>query len=462
MQRKAVALVEDMTAENGLTMKLLLISPPFGEKGQKSRGLPMAPPVLEYLAGLTFKVRPGTEVKLVDANKEDLDLENLDADLIGFTVLTPQAPWVYRMADHLRAQGKLVLLGGIHVSALPDEALQHADAIVTGEAEEIWGDVLDDACKGRLQKVYRGGFPDLTGLPRPVTNLWNTRYVYGYFQSFRGCPNRCTFCSVHEFFGGTVRTRPIDEVVREICESDRRLFMGIDDNIWGAHVPRTIELYREMGRTVRGKWWFGQGDLATMDHPQSAELLKSARDAGLTGVLVGWESNNIDSLQEYLATTKQGRSRRDAVRKIRDAGIEVMLFIMVGGRQDRPEDYDDVLKLCDDLKVSAHPVMTTPFPGTRLYQQYLPYLNYGLDWDLYDGNHAVFSHDDPRMSVNFREEAIIRLRADLFTLPRIFSRITQISWRGFPMSHITSWMVQYPQGRAFRQYARERFPASSP
>jgi radical SAM superfamily enzyme YgiQ (UPF0313 family) len=209
-----------------------------------------------------------------------------------------------------------------------------------------------------------------------------------------------------------------------------------------------------MGKNISGKWWFGSGDLTSVQHPRSAELLKNARKAGLTAVLVGWESNNIESLKEYKAVNKQGRERRDAIKKIRDFGIEVMLFIMVGGRQDIKEDFDGILKLCDELKVSAHPVMTTPFPGTELYEMYKPYLIQGLDWDSFDGNHATFEH--PTMTPFEREDAIVKLRADLFTVPKILQRMSQISWRGFPMSHITSWMVQFPQGRAFKEFARER------
>ncbi|MBI5640801.1 MAG: B12-binding domain-containing radical SAM protein, partial [Nitrospirae bacterium] len=387
-------------------MKLLLVSPPFGEKGQKSKGLPIAPPVLEYLAGLTYQVKPGTVVQLVDANKETFSPETAEADLIGFTVLTPQAPWVYRTADRLRALGKRVILGGIHVTALPDEAKAHADAVVLGEAEKIWKGLLEDAENSRLKPVYNGEFPDLAGLARPVSNLWNTKYVYGYFQTSRGCPYSCAFCSVHKFFGGKVRMRPIPEVIDEIAASSWRLYWGIDDNIWGVNIKRSIELYREMSKNISGKWWFGSGDLNTVQHPDSHDLLRYARKAGLTAVLVGWESNNMSSLQEYKAVTKQGRTRRDAIKRIRDYGIEVMLFIMVGGRQDMREDFDGILRLCDELKVSAHPVMTTPFPGTELYETYSPYLIPGLDWDSYDGNHAVFEH--PSMSVENREDAIVK------------------------------------------------------
>lgn len=435
-------------------MKLLLISPPFGEKGQKSKGLPIAPPVLEYLAGLTYQIRDDIEVSLIDANKEEFNPEAVDADLIGFTVLTPQSPWVYKMSDKLRAIGKKVVLGGIHVTALPDEAKKHADSIILGEAESVWKEVLKDAEKNQLKPFYRGDFSDLINLPKPVSNLWKTKYVYGYFQTSRGCPFSCTFCSVHKFYGGKVRMRPIKDVVEEVASSKWRLFWGIDDNIWGVDIKRSIELYREMGENIRGKWWFGSGDLNSVQHPRSDELLKHARKAGLTAVLVGWESNNIGSLEEYKAVTKQGRQRRDAIKKIRDNGIDVMLFIMVGGRKDTKEDFDGILKLCDELKVAAHPVMTTPFPGTELYEMYKPYLIKGLDWDVFDGNHAVFEH--PTMSEKEREDAIIKLRADLFPISKIIHRMLQISWRGFPMSHITSWMIQYPQGRAFKEFARER------
>jgi len=239
-----------------------------------------------------------------------------------------------------------------------------------------------------------------------------------------------------------------------VASSKYRLFWGIDDNIWGVNINHTIELYREMSKSIKGKWWFGSGDLVSVEHPRADELLKYARSAGLTAVLVGWESNNLRSLEEYKATSKQAKKRRDAIKKIRDHGIEVMLFIMVGGRQDVREDFEGILKLCDELKVSAHPVMTTPFPGTELYEQYRDYMIPGLEWDFFDGNHAVFEH--PTMSPQEREELLIDLRARLFTLPRIISRIFQISWKGFPMSHITSWMIQYPQGRAFRQYAKSR------
>lgn len=436
-------------------MRITLISPPFGEGGQKSKGLPIAPPVLEYLAALTDSVRPGCEITLVDANKRDFDVQHCEADLVGITVLTPQAPWAYRAADGLRARGVPVLLGGIHVHALPDEAAAHADAVLVGEAETIWSRILEDAARGELQPRYHGPFAPLEDLPHPRTDLLPDSYAFGSFFTSRGCPHSCSFCSVHENFGHVVRMRPIDEVVAEVASSKKRMFWNIDDNVWGVNVNRSIELYREMARQVRGKWWFGSGDLVTLQHSRADELLDSAREAGMTAAMVGFESASDAVLEELRAVRKQGSARVDAIRRIRAAGIEVMLFVMVGSRADSYDDFRRIVELCDELKVSAHPVMTTPFPGTQLYEDYREFLIPGMDWDLYDGNHATFEHPDPAMSPATREEAILRLRADLFTLPRILGRIPGIGMKGFPMSHITSWMVQYPQGRAFREFARE-------
>lgn len=311
-------------------MKITLISPPFGERGQMSKGLPIAPPVLEYLAGLTDMVRPGHEITLVDANKRVFDPETCDADLVGMTVLTPQAPWAYRTADRLRQRGIQVIFGGIHVHALPDEAAMHADAVLVGEAETVWGSVLDDAKAHRLARRYDGPFAPLENLPLPQTDLLPDFYPFGSFFTSRGCPHSCSFCSVHENFGRVVRMRQIDEVVAELAASRRRMFWNIDDNVWGVNVKRSIDLYQEMGKQVRGKWWFGSGDLVTLQHPRASELLDAARSAGMTSAMVGFESTSEAVLDELRATKKTrqrpdrcdqadtcGRHRCDAVRDAR-------------------------------------------------------------------------------------------------------------------------------------------------
>lgn len=451
-------------------MKFTLISPPFGEnikstggfaaltgldEVQKSEGLPIAPPVLEYLAGLIEKVAPDVEVALIDANREDVDFKSIESDLVGFTVLTPQAHWCYASADTLRRRGIKVVLGGMHVTVLPEEAKAHADSVVIGEAEGVIKELVNDAKNGTLKPFYKGEQLPLIDLPRPKRGLLKTKYPMGSFFTARGCPFRCKFCSVYKFFGNNIRHRPIPEVVAQINESPYRMFWNVDDNIWGAGIDRSIqlyiELYKELSSQAKKKYWIGSGDLVSVQHRRADELLKSAKDSGCTLVMVGWESENVESLKEYNALLKQGKARRDAIKRIRDHGIDIMMFLMLGGRKDTPDDYKRALDLCDELNVMAHPMQVTPFPETDLYQEYKPYLIPDRGWEYYSGNRAVFYHDDPRMTVEFREGALVKLRADMFTLPRIAKRLWSLRFKGFPMTHFTSFIVQYPMGRAFRE-----------
>lgn len=449
-------------------MKLTLISPPFGEniieslsvtdEVLMSQGLPIAPPVLEYLAGLTNKYHPDIEIELIDANRERFDADSIETDLIGFTVLTPQSTWVYRVCDRLRKRGIRIVLGGMHVTVLPEEAKEHADAVVIGEAEGVWSELLNDAKTGSLKSFYKGEQLPLVGLPMPLKGLLKSKYHMGSFFTTRGCPFRCTFCSAHKFFGRSIRHRPINEVVEEIALSPQNMFWNVDDNIWGAGIDRSIklyiELYREMAESTKGKGWFGSGDLVTVQHKRGEELLKWARRSGIVNVMVGWESENWDELDYFKAKSKQGKNRIDAIKKIQDHGIDIMMFMMFGGRHQKPDDYKRALELCDKLNVYAHPTMLTPFPGTDLYEQYKPYLIPGRGWEYYNGNRAVFRHDDPVMTPEYRENALIWLRAEMFTKTRIAKRLWHLKGSGFPKVHFSSFMIQYPMGRAFREIER--------
>ncbi|MBI4823045.1 MAG: B12-binding domain-containing radical SAM protein [Nitrospirae bacterium] len=425
-------------------MKVCLISPPFPFSGR----VPMAPPILEYLGALTLRAMPDAKLTLIDANVREPMPEDIDADLVGITSMTATVTWAYRFGDDLRRFGKKVVLGGIHPSALPDEAKGHADSIVVGEAESVWADVLNDALKGRLKPFYRGERLPLDDIPFPLAGVLKGNYKFRAVFTARGCPYRCTFCSVRKFFGDTIRYRPIDKVVEEIERCTGKVYFNGDDNIWGGDIRRSIELFTEISKGTR-KWWYGFGDLRATQEPNGDRLLKAARDSGLFSVWVGWETLSQRMLNMYRASAKQGKNREDAVKKIKGYGIDVTLFVVIGGREDTTADFDRIIELAERLGVGIHPVLLTPLPGTELYEEYKPYLFKGKGWEYYAGVHAVFEH--PTMTPKERESMFYKASLRLLSKTRIMKHLFDIRLKGFPMTHLLSLMKQIPMKRAMEK-----------
>lgn len=432
-------------------MKIVYIFPPLGHGGQKVRSFPLAPPVLEYLAGLTFKTRPDWEVRLINANVEDFQGEDLEVDLVGITILTHQSSWAYRTADVLRKRGIKVILGGPHPSVMPDEAGEHADSVISGEAEGVIEEVFKDFENKALKPRYSCGFLPMEGLPFPRRELLKN-YIFHSFFTSRGCPYNCKFCTTPRLHGKTMRYRPIDEVIKDISSFRHKMWFSTDADVWGPDVPRYIELFKRMSYELPSIHWAGEGSIASVQNKRGEEMLCHARKSGLMQVWVGWESFNYKTLKEYGATSKLLSNREDALKKIRDNGIDVVLFLMLGSKGESMEEYDRVLELSDKLSVTPHPVMVVPYPGTVLYEELKSELIYGNNWDFYDGMHSMIRQEGEKTENSLRDRALGRLWVDLFTYPRIFKRIKKLSIKGFPSTHIASWMVQYALRKAFREH----------
>jgi len=423
-------------------MKLAIVSPQFPFSGR----VPLVPPILEYLAALTYRDASGTDVELFDANQRQLSVEDITADAVAISVMTATAPWAYRFADDCRKRGKRVVLGGIHPTALPDEAVRHADAVVVGEAESVWGRVLADLRGGSLQTYYHGERQSLDNLPMPINGKLKGNYQFRAFFTMRGCPYRCTFCSVRQFFGDTIRYRPIADVVAEVEACAGKLWFNGDDNIWGGDLQRSIQLFDALADGSK-RHWYGFGDLRSIQGDTGARMLAAARRSGLFSVWVGWESDE-NHLGTFNASGKQGNDRLGAVKRMQDAGIDVTLFVVLGGRQDSIDSFKRTLELSERLQVGIHPVLLTPLPGTELYSQYQEHLLPGLGWESFTGVRAVFDHPDPEMTTVRREEEYHRLANQLFTFERIINRISKISSHGFPATHLYSLMMQLPMKHA--------------
>jgi radical SAM superfamily enzyme YgiQ (UPF0313 family) len=419
-------------------VKLCIIKPPlpFG-------WTPVAPPILEYLAALTRQADPSIDIELYSASATPDVFDTLECDLAAISLLTPTSVPGYRIADGLRARGIKVVVGGIHASAMPEEAKAHADAVVIGEAESAWPQVLKDFRAGTLQPFYKGEQGQLEKLPTPLYGMLKHGHDFRVVNTARGCPYQCKFCSVNRYFGPRIRMRPIDDVVRDVDAIPGGMYINGDENIWWlGKVDRAIELFTAL-RGSRKKW-MGFGSLAPILSPEGPRMLDAARKAGMLTVWVGWESISEAGLVAYGADRKVGVDRERAVKTLKDHGIDVSLFFMLGSRADSLDDYRHAVDVADRLGVSMHPSLVVPYPGSELRQEYAPYLYKDLGWEYYTGAYALFEHPDPAMTPEVRERMFYETSLELLRLGRVWKHMLDVPLSGFPHAHILSLMNQLP------------------
>ena len=324
----------------------------------------LAPPlILPLLAGLT---PPNVEVRLVDENVELVDV-NAAADWVAITCMTASAPRAYAIADAFRQRGIPVVMGGIHPTVLPEEAAAHADAVVVGEAEPVWREVLADLAAGRLQPRYaHAGYSDLVGLPRPRRDLLQVeRYLTtNIVQTARGCPNACAFCTVSTVSGRQYRFRPIPEVVEEVRSLSGGWVGFVDDNIAG-HARRAKELCEALIPLKRR--WIGQADLTMARDP---ELLSLAARSGCQAMFVGLESLSEENLRATHKLPNLGTDMGAAINTIHKAGIEIIGSFVLGLDGDDRGVFARTVEFAQRHKlVAAQFAVLTPFPGTATRQQ---------------------------------------------------------------------------------------------
>lgn len=328
------------------------------------------------------------KLQLYDEGIEDIPLE-LDADIIGITVITGTAVRSYELAKRFREQGICVVLGGPHVTLVPDDARPHADAIVVGYAEDTWPELLRDFQAGKLKSQYLQS-PDLSlaGRPRPRRDLIRRgRYARTQvFEATRGCVHRCDFCVVPSAWGRKPYQKPVAEVVDEIRSTGARRAIFVDLNLV-ADRDYAAELFEAL-TPLKLRW----GGLATSMIARDEALLERCARSGCIGLLIGFESISRSGLKDIHKGFNTPDDYEEWIRRIHDHGIAINGTFVFGIDDDGPEVFDRTAEFVIDTGIDLPRfAILTPFPGTVLFDR--------LDregrittrnWELYDGQHVVF------------------------------------------------------------------------
>jgi len=444
-------------------MNILLVYPSqLDANGQpmRYRQAYMPPLALALIAALTPERH---RVRVVNDLVETIDYAG-SYDLVAITALTSQAPRAYQIADRFRARGVKVVIGGIHASLLPDEAAVHADAVMVGEAEELWEGLLDDAAAGRLQSRYTcSGHPSLDRLLIP---RWDGFDLSRYRKSIgprrmprlqlyttRGCLYACKYCTVSKFFGKTYRHKPIANVLREIEASRADAYFFVDDNIV-CDIDYSKELFKAL--RVTGIRWLSQASTQLLDRP---ELIELAAAAGCKSLFLGIESIS----PTVLRSVRKGFNRPDAYpelfSRLERAGIRPLVSMMIGLDQDTPEDIQHTLEYL--LKHRVHNVylsIYSPLPGTDLYAEMEQAGRIiERDWSKYDLAHVVCRplHFTPEELERTYWQLYARLYAPGTIAARLLSDLAGL--RTGPATLLRNLAIQ---GHMYRQIRQQVHPLS--
>jgi radical SAM superfamily enzyme YgiQ (UPF0313 family) len=346
-----------------------------------------APLTLTTLASLVPPEIPA-EVRIIDEGVGEIDPDRIEADLVGITAITGTAPRAYEISAHFRERNIPVVIGGVHPTLLPEEAMDHADSVVVGYAEESWPQLLRDFVSGKLRPRYdQSPSLSLANLPFPKRDLYNSRFVNvaHTLEATRGCIYQCEFCVVPSAWGKPLQ-KPVADVVADIRQMYAKRLIFLDLNLI-ADVAYAKELFAAL-IPLKIQW----GGLATTTIAWDDELLDLASRSGCRGLLIGFESLNQASLREAKKSFNMRHDYHEVIRKIRDRRIALMGCFVFGFDHDTVQTFDETV----DFVLSTHMdlpryAIAVPFPGTPFFKRLKAEGRITTEnWGLYDGQHVVF------------------------------------------------------------------------
>ncbi len=402
-------------------MKITLLMPQsdmYRKGGIFPKALRYAPLTLTTLAALIPEELNAT-IKCHDEASEVFDPETCDADIVGITVITPTSKRAYAFAKKLRARGVFVVLGGVHVTLVPDEAIKHADAIVTGYAEETWPQLLRDFAKKQTRKRYDQGHSyQFQSVPIPRRDLLNRKpYVtMNTVQAVRGCPYKCTFCVVPSAWPQYMH-RPIKEVIAEIeaLDGDTFLFLDLSPVEDRKYIK---DLYRAL-IPLKKKW----GGLSTFTICKDREMLELASKSGCRGLLIGIESVNPSTLHLMKKGFNKPDSYHEQIKMLHDHGVAVNGCFVFGLDEDNKDVFDRTADFAIETAIDLPRfAVATPFPGTPFFKQLQSEKRIqSYDWSLYSGQHVLF--EPKQMTAEELHRGIRRTWKEVYRLGSVWKRI---------------------------------------
>jgi radical SAM superfamily enzyme YgiQ (UPF0313 family) len=341
------------------------------------------------LATLAGYLDEDVDVEIQDEHVEALNLDDTP-DLVVIQVYITSAYRAYRIADHYRARGAYVALGGLHVTSLPGEALPHADTIFLGPGEDTWPQFLKDLERRCPERVYQSRVRTLADLP-PVRRDLIKRHLYLVPNSIvvsRGCPHVCDFCYKEAFFEGgrSFYTQTVDAALAEIDRLPGRHLYFLDDHLFG---DRRFASALFDGMRGMGRLWQAAG---TVNSVLAPDLVERAVQAGLRSLFVGFETLNPDNLAEQRKYQNLRRDYAAAIRRLHDLGVMINGSFVFGMDGDDTSVFRRTVEWAIEHGIETATFhILTPYPGTALHQRMSHQGRMTIhDWDLYDTRHAVF------------------------------------------------------------------------
>jgi len=378
------------------------------------------------------------DITMIDEKTHRINFDK-KYDIVGISVNTMDAVRAYEIADIFRKKGRTVILGGCHVSALPNEAKQRADSIVIGEAEEIWPRLLKDFEKGELQPYYQAEKPPNPELiPIPKREILNRIFLETGVQTSRGCPYRCKYCYIgNSDHGRTYRKRSLDDVVNEMKKIPQKIIVSYDASLT-IDTEHTKSLFKAIKKLHKNLICLGNINMLNKDD----ELLKISKEAGCIQWNIGFESIAQKSINEVEKNTNAVEDYLKTIEKIHSYGMNVHGFFMFGFDNDNAKIFQNTLDFIKKSKIDSVDInILTPFPGTPIYNE-LQKQDRILtkDWSNYNYNNVVFKPKN--LTESEIKKGVELIYKDFYSFQEITKRLKNSLHRDFNFSKLIVFFVR--------------------